>query len=109
MNNFAAAEQQQNPPVRKAGFVYGFGAGLGNNCRIPPARDCGSRGNFMTNADPQHEIQRLKERVTDLERQLAQEEASHLTEVEILKHDLTMANLKTRLQLQDEIAERREN
>ena len=108
MNNFAAAEQQQNPPVRKAGFVYGFGAGLGNNCRIPPARDCGSRGNFMTD-DEQHEIQRLKERVADLERQLAQEEASHLTEVEILKHDLMRANLKTRLQLQDEIAERREN
>tara|TARA_R110002020_G_scaffold241992_1_gene455276 strand:- start:367 stop:690 length:324 start_codon:yes stop_codon:yes gene_type:complete len=66
----------------------------------------------------QHEIERLEERVRDLERQLAQEEASHLTEVEvlkhnhqteveILKHDLMRANLKTRLQLQDEIDDRR--
>jgi len=66
----------------------------------------------------QHEIEVLEERVRDLERQLAQEEASHLTEVEtlkhnhlteveILKHDLMRANLKTRLQLQDEIDDRR--
>ena len=55
----------------------------------------------------QHEIERLEERVRDLERQLAQEEASHLTEVEILKHDLMRANLKARLQLQDELAARK--
>lgn len=52
----------------------------------------------------QHEIEVLEERVRDLERQLAQEEASHLTEVEILKHDLMRANLKARLRFQDEIA-----
>jgi len=51
-----------------------------------------------------HEIEVLKERVHDLERQLAQEEASHLTEVEILKHELMRANLKARLRFQDEIA-----
>lgn len=62
-----------------------------------------SGGNLAMNEN-EHEIEVLEERVRDLERQLAQEEASHLTEVEILKHDLMRANLKARLRFQDELA-----
>lgn len=46
MNNLVAARQQQNPPVRKAGFVCGFGAALGNTRHYAPARGCGVRGKF---------------------------------------------------------------
>ena len=49
----------------------------------------------------------LEERVRDLERQLAQEQASHLNEQEIWKHELMRAKLNARLQIQDEIAARR--
>jgi len=49
----------------------------------------------------------LEERVRDLERQLAQEQATHLNEKEIWKHELMRAKLNARLQLQDEIATRR--
>jgi hypothetical protein len=52
----------------------------------------------------QHEIEVLEERVRDLERQLAQEQASHLNEKEIWEHELMRANLKARLRFQDEIA-----
>lgn len=55
----------------------------------------------------QHEIEKLEERVRDLERQLAQAQAAHLNEVAILKNDLMRANLKARLKLQDELAARK--
>jgi len=54
-----------------------------------------------------HEREVLEERVRDLERQLAQEQASHLNEKEIWKHELMRANLKARLRFQDEVAARR--
>jgi wobble nucleotide-excising tRNase len=54
-----------------------------------------------------HEIEKLEERVRDLERQLVQGRVEHINEMAILKHDLMRANLKARLKLQDEIAARK--
>ena len=54
----------------------------------------------------QHEIEKLEERVRDLERQLVQGRVEHINEMAILKHDLMRANLKPRLKLQDELGER---
>jgi len=55
----------------------------------------------------QHEIEKLEERVRDLERQLVQGRVEHINEMAILKHDLMRANLKARLKLQDELADRK--
>lgn len=55
----------------------------------------------------QHEIEKLEERVRDLERQLVQGRVEHINEMAILKHDLMRANLKSRLKLQDELGERK--
>jgi wobble nucleotide-excising tRNase len=54
-----------------------------------------------------HEVEKLEERVRDLERQLVQGRVEHINEMAILKHDLMRANLKARLKLQDEIAARK--
>ena len=55
----------------------------------------------------QHEIEKLEERVRDLERQLVQKRVEHINEIAILKNDLMRASLKARLKLQDELAARK--
>ena len=117
MNNLVAARQKTTLGGKKGRFVYGVLAGPTTATSPQPAIEV-SGGIFDMTENEHHEIEMLEERVRDLERQLAQEEASHLTEVEtlkhnhqteveILKHDLMRANLKARLKLQDELAERR--
>ena len=85
---------------------FGFLAGP-TTAASPDSRvRCSGEPLAMTENE-QHEIEVLEERVRDLERQLAQEQAAHLNEKEIWKHELMRAKLNARLQLQDEIASRR--
>lgn len=66
---------------------------------------------FAMNENEQHEIEMLKERVRDLERQLAQEQTMYLDEIAVLKETiqrvfmLRFAALKAQLQQETKEAE----